>query len=266
MNSATFFLMQVVLRNLNATRLYNESLWDGRRAVVLDESTDQYCVAKILQGPRIKLNWNRVLIVLNLSDDVRDALLCPICYELIFECHAYTLKCGHRFHKDCIKDWVNSKHGVAAQSCPVCRSNVGLAIQDECIVFAETRDRDPITILWGNISALCQQVGRIGLSCDETPAYVEMLLCLQLSNATLEEETYCKSLLKSQRYQEYIDLLRSFYKRDSEIVKHIYHSDFIESRQTRMTIVYHILCHLLIRNNMMSPIWNHAIRSMFIKK
>lgn len=42
--------------------------------------------------------------------------MCSICFE---ECPTFELKCGHLFHKSCIKEWYKTN-----KTCPLCRKNI----------------------------------------------------------------------------------------------------------------------------------------------
>lgn len=44
---------------------------------------------------------------------------CSICLDILYH-SAKTLRCGHSFHKECIKKWKNSKE-YSSKACPVCR-------------------------------------------------------------------------------------------------------------------------------------------------
>ncbi|MHA1988673.1 MAG: RING finger domain-containing protein [Promethearchaeota archaeon] len=43
---------------------------------------------------------------------------CPICL-VKFENNKFILKCGHKFHKQCLKRWV-----TISPICPLCRENI----------------------------------------------------------------------------------------------------------------------------------------------
>ena len=44
---------------------------------------------------------------------------CPVCMMTLNELKVLRLRCGHKFHSECIRDWNRSKH-----SCPVCRTSI----------------------------------------------------------------------------------------------------------------------------------------------
>merc|ERR1712013_846287 len=46
---------------------------------------------------------------------------CPICYEPLFDIGGVIAKaaCGHRFHRDCILEWLRNH-----RTCPLCRHRV----------------------------------------------------------------------------------------------------------------------------------------------
>lgn len=46
---------------------------------------------------------------------------CVICFNQITKYNQKTLKCGHRFHFQCIKDWIEFSHKDIFYSCPTCR-------------------------------------------------------------------------------------------------------------------------------------------------
>ena len=46
---------------------------------------------------------------------------CSVCLDNISKEECYTVsECGHKFHKECMKEWVKSTENI---SCPLCRSN-----------------------------------------------------------------------------------------------------------------------------------------------
>ena len=51
-----------------------------------------------------------------IPEDIYKKQDCPICLDKDSD---FELECKHRFHKDCIKEWLKIKH-----SCPLCRSTV----------------------------------------------------------------------------------------------------------------------------------------------
>ena len=53
----------------------------------------------------------------NTSTTIND---CPICFEPMIEDVRIALPCGHRFHKDCIQNWLTRSQG----RCPKCRTVV----------------------------------------------------------------------------------------------------------------------------------------------
>lgn len=46
---------------------------------------------------------------------------CVICHEQITIYNKKTLNCGHCYHFQCIKDWIESSHNHFQYSCPICR-------------------------------------------------------------------------------------------------------------------------------------------------
>ena len=54
--------------------------------------------------------------VLNNNTDIKNDNECSICLELINKKDRQTMVCGHKFHKNCIKTWINIKN-----ICPLCR-------------------------------------------------------------------------------------------------------------------------------------------------
>ena len=58
-------------------------------------------------------------------------IACTICLEPItLKCDVSTTSCGHLFHTNCIKDWLNTDKWVnvtkgTKKSCPQCRSSCG---------------------------------------------------------------------------------------------------------------------------------------------
>jgi len=53
---------------------------------------------------------------------------CSICLENMAERDSRTLKlCSHKFHKQCINDWL-AKPGGAGNTCPICRHYI---VQDD---------------------------------------------------------------------------------------------------------------------------------------
>ena len=47
---------------------------------------------------------------------------CPICYFEMESPQIIKLRCGHSYHKDCLKKWYLK--GVSGTNCPMCRSNI----------------------------------------------------------------------------------------------------------------------------------------------
>ncbi|XP_055546437.1 uncharacterized protein LOC129730872 isoform X2 [Wyeomyia smithii] len=50
---------------------------------------------------------------------VKEDLDCPICWELLLDSNSRQLRCKHKFHSDCIRQWVDQNN-----SCPMCRKPV----------------------------------------------------------------------------------------------------------------------------------------------
>lgn len=48
---------------------------------------------------------------------------CPICIQPINPSNMYETVCGHRFHKNCLCTWFNSRLSESA-SCPLCREDI----------------------------------------------------------------------------------------------------------------------------------------------
>jgi len=46
---------------------------------------------------------------------------CVICHEQITIYNKKTLNCGHCYHFQCIKDWIESSHNDIHYTCPTCR-------------------------------------------------------------------------------------------------------------------------------------------------
>lgn len=67
-----------------------------------------------IQPPQIELD---ILVDVNI-DVPRQDTECPICLDIGEESWA-GLKCGHKFHLECIEDWLRIK-----RNCPVCRENL----------------------------------------------------------------------------------------------------------------------------------------------
>ena len=46
---------------------------------------------------------------------------CSICLSdvFVYDSNILIINCGHMFHKDCIKEWINTN-----KSCPICREDV----------------------------------------------------------------------------------------------------------------------------------------------
>ena len=44
---------------------------------------------------------------------------CPVCMEAYKEQHVIVLRCMHKFHSSCIRDW-----NVANSTCPLCRTEI----------------------------------------------------------------------------------------------------------------------------------------------
>ena len=60
---------------------------------------------------------------------------CIICYEKINNsCELASLKCGHHFHKKCIKKYISIKSSNGIGNCPLCRSKIDTFINQR-IVF-----------------------------------------------------------------------------------------------------------------------------------
>lgn len=78
-----------------------------------------------------------------------DSLHCSICLveEKMDGCHCVTLSCQHRFHLQCISDWLHVQ-----QCCPMCRHDIiheckreeegGNTLQnDQCVNFVQVLNR-----------------------------------------------------------------------------------------------------------------------------
>lgn len=50
---------------------------------------------------------------------MRGKATCTICLERLEESIYAVKKCGHRFHYNCIRDWLQAQ---VISSCPICRS------------------------------------------------------------------------------------------------------------------------------------------------
>ena len=60
-------------------------------------------------------NLQTLIITNNVPDDV-----CTICLEEFkFDEELKKLKCGHMYHKECLKPWLENK-----KRCPICRANI----------------------------------------------------------------------------------------------------------------------------------------------
>lgn len=46
--------------------------------------------------------------------------LCAICLDPLLGTETFALKCGHDFHRGCLKEWVESQR-TASKTCPICR-------------------------------------------------------------------------------------------------------------------------------------------------
>jgi hypothetical protein len=47
---------------------------------------------------------------------------CPICTSS--DGRMYTTKCGHKFHRSCMKMWEKKKPRNAGRTCPMCRADL----------------------------------------------------------------------------------------------------------------------------------------------
>lgn len=53
---------------------------------------------------------------------------CPICLQVLSSKKAITTLCNHKFHRECIEKWVETKRKC---SCPVCRGDLNTKPQPE---------------------------------------------------------------------------------------------------------------------------------------
>lgn len=57
--------------------------------------------------------------IVSVEKKEEDTQECPICLDSISERKIRTLKCGHKFHDDCINIWKKE-----ATTCPYCRAKI----------------------------------------------------------------------------------------------------------------------------------------------
>ena len=71
--------------------------------------------AKAIDIPReLGLTDEEYITVINL---IEAEYLCSISFDLLYD--PYTLRCGHTFNNDCIKDWMKTRN-----DCPKCRKTI----------------------------------------------------------------------------------------------------------------------------------------------
>ena len=100
--------------------------WENFVQIWLNKHADEVSRAagrqpNAFRGPAVRSALNR-------PDAVVADNICPICFELLErevvviddgKKPAGPVVCGHKFHKDCIQQWISGKD---APTCPVCRS------------------------------------------------------------------------------------------------------------------------------------------------
>ena len=50
-----------------------------------------------------------------------DDCSCPICYEDFKHTRTITLKCDHKYHFSCIRNWAKTFGYIMDTTCPLCR-------------------------------------------------------------------------------------------------------------------------------------------------
>ena len=88
---------------------------------------------------------------------------CPICYEPLFtktdkrimrlkrkvlvkrgeKLPIIKLKCGHCFHKKCIKSWFMKTDMDSSKQCPMCRENIRFKPDSQDFMMNKLRYKDP---------------------------------------------------------------------------------------------------------------------------
>ncbi len=64
------------------------------------------------------------------SEEEDDALLCPVCLDLLYE-PVVAEPCGHEFCEPCLRKMVAKSAPAVRSRCPKCRQNIAYCERDE---------------------------------------------------------------------------------------------------------------------------------------
>ncbi len=88
---------------------------------------------EVLRNKALKKVINKIKLFTIMEEHVRDGFECSIClekFEINDQCRE--IKCKHRFHKDCVDDWLSINC-----TCPICRYNINDNIEPNFAQLSE---------------------------------------------------------------------------------------------------------------------------------
>jgi hypothetical protein len=94
---------------------------------------------------------------------------CPICFESLNTGQICTNQCGHKFHCECIQEWMDMPG--PAKTCPLCRSVIDII--EVAGVTPPTTPRNPRRNLLDNFEAVATPLRRSNAITPQEVAYFD---------------------------------------------------------------------------------------------